>query len=64
MKIFFSWADLAHSEGRLSLLGCLLGGKGLGMGLFFTPSVRGADSVKLPRSMKNLAKAAALLLNS
>ena len=36
MEIFFSWADLAHSEGRLSLLGCLLGGKGLGMGFFFS----------------------------
>ena len=26
MGIFFSWADLAHSEGGLSLLGWLLGG--------------------------------------
>ena len=26
MGIFFSWADLSHSEGGLSLLGWLLGG--------------------------------------
>ena len=36
MGIFFSWADLAHSKGGLSLLGWLLGGQRLGVGIFFS----------------------------
>ena len=36
MVIFFSWADLSHSDGSLSLLRWLLGGKRLGMGIFFS----------------------------
>ena len=47
MGIFFSWADLAHSEGGLSLLGWLLGGLRLGMGIFFG-SVDLAHSVSVP----------------